>query len=116
MADLNKNEFGNLGPRDALEEFALAHELPARWVSSRHDCETLVRDPQFWYRPDMQNAARMLATEASAILHARLRGCGEGNVHAMKPAIVSAVRMRRSIRIRKTVQAVTRMFRTGGAQ
>ncbi|HEX7423125.1 MAG TPA: hypothetical protein VF311_04445 [Terriglobales bacterium] len=60
-----------------LEEFAKAHQLPARWLSLRRECEALLRNPQFWYRPNMQNAARLLATEASAILHARLESCDE---------------------------------------
>jgi hypothetical protein len=55
-----------------LEEFARAHQLPERWLSLRRECEALVSNPQYWYRPDMQNAARILATEASDILHARL--------------------------------------------
>ncbi len=55
-----------------LEEFARAHQLPERWLTLRRKCEALVRNPQYWYRLDMQNAARILATEASGILHAQL--------------------------------------------
>lgn len=55
-----------------LEEFARAHQLPERWLSLRRECEALVSDPQYWYHPDMQNAVRILATEASDILHTRL--------------------------------------------
>ncbi len=54
-----------------LEEFARAHRLSERWLSLRHECEALVSDPEYWYRRDMQNAARVLALEASDILHAR---------------------------------------------
>lgn len=56
-----------------LEEFAKIHELPERWLLLRRECAALVRHPQYWYRPDMQNAARILAVEASDILHARLK-------------------------------------------
>ncbi len=55
-----------------LEEFARVYQLPERWLSLRHECEALVSDPQYWYRRDMQSAARALAAEASDILHARL--------------------------------------------
>ncbi len=55
-----------------LEEFARAHQLPERWLSLRRECEALVSNPQYWHRSDMQNAARILATEASDILHAWL--------------------------------------------
>ncbi len=55
-----------------LEEFAKVHQLPERWLSLRRELEVLVGDPQYWYRPDMQNAARILATEASDIIHAQL--------------------------------------------
>ncbi len=54
-----------------LEEFARAHQLPERWLTLRRQCEALVSNPQYWYSPDMQNAARILAAEASEILHAR---------------------------------------------
>jgi hypothetical protein len=57
-----------------LEEFANVHELPERWLSLRRECEALVCHPQYWYRPDMQNAARILAVEASHILHAQRKG------------------------------------------
>ncbi len=52
----------------SLRQFAEVHGLPERWLSLRRDCEALVRQPQFWSRPDLQDAARMLATEASDIL------------------------------------------------
>lgn len=55
-----------------LEEFTRAHQLPERWLSLRRECEALVSNPRYWYRSDMQNAARIVATEASDILHARL--------------------------------------------
>lgn len=57
-----------------LEEFANVLGLPERWLLLRRECEALVCLPQYWYRPEMQNAARMLAVEASDILHARLKG------------------------------------------
>ncbi len=52
----------------SLEQFAEAHRLPQRWLSLRRDCEVLVRHPQFWSRPELQDLARKLATEASDIL------------------------------------------------
>ena len=55
-----------------LEEFAKIQDLPERWLSLRRECAALVGHPQYWYRPGMQNAARILAVEASNILHARL--------------------------------------------
>ncbi len=58
-------------PAMTLEEFARAHQLPEHWLTLRRECEALVGHPQYWYRSDMQNAARILATGASDILHAR---------------------------------------------
>ncbi len=56
-----------------LDEFAKVHKLPERWLSLRRECAALVSHPRYWYRPEMQNAARILAAEASDILHAQLR-------------------------------------------
>lgn len=56
-----------------LEEFARAHNLPAQWLTLRQECESIVRDPQFWARPDLQTAARKLAVQASDILHGAIR-------------------------------------------
>ncbi len=58
-----------------LEEFARAHQLPERWLTLRRECEALVSHPQYWYRSDTQNAARILATEASDSLHAGSAVC-----------------------------------------
>ncbi len=55
-----------------LEEFARAYQLPERWISLRRKCEALTSDLNYWYRADMKNSARILAVEASDILHARL--------------------------------------------
>ncbi len=52
----------------SLEQFAEMHRLPERWLSLRRDCEALVRHPQFWSRPELQDLARSLATKASDIL------------------------------------------------
>ncbi len=54
-----------------LEEFAKAHQLPARWLSLRLECEALVSNPRYWYCPELQNAAQILTSEASDILHAK---------------------------------------------
>lgn len=64
----------------SLEEFARTHKLPDHWLSLRRECEALVSNPQYWYRRDMQNAARLLATEASDIFHARLADRNDRNV------------------------------------
>ncbi len=60
-----------------LEEFAKVHQLPERWLLLRYECEALTSNPNYWYRPDMQNTARILAVEASDIFHARLAGSKE---------------------------------------
>jgi len=52
-----------------IEEFASAHQLPARWVELRKACSKLVGRADFWYRADLRDAARQLAVEASDILH-----------------------------------------------
>lgn len=52
----------------SLEEFARLNQLPPRWLLLRRECNVLVGDPQFWYRPDLQDQASKLATEASEIL------------------------------------------------
>jgi hypothetical protein len=52
----------------SLEQFAEVHGLPARWLSLRRRGEALARHPQFWSRPELQEAARKLAMEASDIL------------------------------------------------
>ncbi len=67
-------------PAMTLEEFASAHQLPERWISLRCQCEVLTSDSNYWYRADMQNAARILAVEASDILHARLADHKEQDV------------------------------------
>lgn len=56
-----------------IQEFASKHELPVRWLELRRDCNRLVMQADFWYRPDLLNEARQLAVEASDILHAALR-------------------------------------------
>ena len=56
-----------------LEEFAALHNLPAQWLVLRHDCEMIVRDPQFWNRAELQSAARKLAVQASDILNSAIK-------------------------------------------
>jgi hypothetical protein len=55
----------------SLEEFARLNQLPLRWILLRRECNVLTGNPQFWYRRDLQDHARKLATEASEILRAR---------------------------------------------
>lgn len=54
--------------RMSLEEFARLQQLPHRWLLLRRECNALVDNPQFWYRRELRNEARSLATEASDIL------------------------------------------------
>lgn len=63
-----------MGP--TIEEFASAHQLPPRWVELRNACDRLVERADFWYRPDLRNAVRPLAVEASDILHSLLKPRG----------------------------------------
>ncbi len=51
-----------------LEEFAANHNLTPERIALRHECEGIVRDPQFWSRPELQSEARKLAIQASDIL------------------------------------------------
>jgi hypothetical protein len=51
-----------------LKEFPLAHHLPPEWVELREQCERIVMRDSFWYRHDLQEGARHLATHASDIL------------------------------------------------
>jgi hypothetical protein len=51
-----------------LEAFARSHKAPPHWLELREACEGIVRQPDFWYRPDSQEQARRLAVEASEIL------------------------------------------------
>ncbi len=51
-----------------LEEFAESHQLPSRWLSLRHECEALTRNPLYWSRSDLQNTARILAVEVSNMI------------------------------------------------
>ena len=51
-----------------LEAFAQVHDLPARWLELRTACKRIVARPDFWYQPELQDAAKTLALEASEIL------------------------------------------------
>jgi hypothetical protein len=61
--------FDGNGTGSTIEEFAIAHQLPSRWVELRKDCSQLAGRADFWYRADLRDAARQLAVEASDILH-----------------------------------------------
>lgn len=58
----------------SMEEFARIHRLPPQWLILRRQCAALVERPEFWYKTDLQNEARLLATEASNILQACRKG------------------------------------------
>lgn len=51
-----------------LKEFAFAHHLPPEWIGLREHCGQIVLRDDFWYRRDLQEEARHLATHASDIL------------------------------------------------
>lgn len=51
-----------------LREFTVAHHLPPEWLELRERCERIVMRDDFWYRRDLQEEARQLATHASDIL------------------------------------------------
>lgn len=74
----------------SLEEFARLNQLPPRWLLLRRECNVLIGHPQFWYRRELQDRARKLATEASEIL----RVCSSeqnGNLNLWKPERLSAI-------------------------
>jgi hypothetical protein len=51
-----------------LEEFADTRHLPQNWLELRKECEQLVRRSDFWYRPELKDEARGLASQASDML------------------------------------------------
>jgi hypothetical protein len=55
-----------------LEAFARAHKLPPCWLELREACEEIVKLPDFWYRPDLQQQSSDLAVRASNILESAL--------------------------------------------
>jgi hypothetical protein len=54
----------------SLEEFARIHNLGPIWVELRQECDRIVSRPDFWYRKELQSAARELAVKASDMLAA----------------------------------------------
>lgn len=52
----------------SLEEFARTHLLDSHWLNLRLECNRIVARPDFWYRRELQDAARQLAVAASNIL------------------------------------------------
>ena len=71
-----------------LEEFARKHRIPQRWLELREACNRLLARPDFWYRRDLRNEARLLAVEASEILQAVLKQetCATARSNAYNPA------------------------------
>lgn len=57
----------------SLEEFARIHRLAEGWLKLRSECNDVVGRPDFWYRKELQNAARELAVKASDILAAAVK-------------------------------------------
>lgn len=57
----------------SLEEFAKMHDLGPLWLALRRECDGIARRPDFWYRRELQNAARELATKASDMLAAAIK-------------------------------------------
>lgn len=60
-----------MGP--TLEEFAIKHQLPPRWLELREACNRLVERTDFWYRADLRDAARQVAVDASDILRSEFK-------------------------------------------
>lgn len=54
----------------SLEEFARIHNLGPTWLELRYECNRIVARPDFWYRKELQSAARELAVKASDMLAA----------------------------------------------
>ena len=61
-----------------LEEFARIHNLGPSWLELRRECDRIVARPDFWYRRELQNAARELAVKASDMLAAAMKGAYPG--------------------------------------
>ncbi len=57
----------------SLEEFARIHNLDPTWLELRRECDRIVARPDFWYRRELQNAARDLAVKASDMLAAAMK-------------------------------------------
>lgn len=74
----------------SLEEFARLNQLPPQWLLLRRECNVLVGDPQFWYRPDLQDQARKLAAEASKILRVCSSGRNE-NLNLREPERIKTI-------------------------
>lgn len=51
-----------------LEDFAESHHLDPTWIELRRQCNHIVKQPDFWYRKELRDAARELAVKASNIL------------------------------------------------
>lgn len=64
----------NRGHGITLEAFARVHKVPERWLELRRSCEEIVRHADFWYRPDLKQAASELAVEASNLLASAVAG------------------------------------------
>lgn len=54
----------------SVERFAAEHGLPPRWIEVKRQINRLVEKPDFWYQDELRDQARILAGEASEILHA----------------------------------------------
>ncbi len=62
----NSQEHDGRGP--TLEQFALEHHLPPKWLELRGEVERIVCSPAYWYETKLQDRARAAAAQASDIL------------------------------------------------
>ena len=62
----------------SLEEFARIHNLGPSWLELRRECDRVVARPDFWYRRELQNAARELAVKASEMLATAMKRADSG--------------------------------------
>lgn len=56
-----------------LEDFARIHQVDSSWIYLRLECNRIVARPDYWYRKELQDAAREFAVKASDILAAATR-------------------------------------------
>lgn len=55
----------------SVERFAAEYKLPPRWIELKRQMNLLVGKPDFWYQDELRDRARVLAGEASEILHSQ---------------------------------------------
>jgi hypothetical protein len=79
----------------SLEVFVRGHKLAPRWLELREACEEIVRLPEFWYRPSLQQRAKELAVQASDLLRQALKQQAPSKGHGadtLSPDTIAAKR------------------------